>query len=114
VLAYSRAEPSKAPRVAQLSGFWPDNVRLDDQGRLLTAGGTNPCIDARKQVLPESAPCYRGYVVVAIDPRTMASRVLAKGPLNASFTGPTIAVPVGKDLWIGSHESDRIAYIPAR
>jgi hypothetical protein len=113
VLAYRRNEPNKAPRVAQLSGFWPDNVRLDSQGRLLTAGGTNPCVDARKAVLPESAPCYRGYVVVAIDPRTMSPKVIAKGPLNANFTGPTIAVTVGRDMWIGTHESDRIAYIPA-
>jgi len=112
VLAYDRTDEKKPPRIAQLKDFWPDNVRLDGQGRLLTAGGSNPCIDAQKKVLPDSAPCEKNYYVAAVDPRTMTSRVLAKGPLTSVFTGPTIAIPVGKELWIGTYQSDRIAYLP--
>ena len=114
VLAYDLADTTRKPRVAQLKGFWPDNVRFDQQGRLITAGGTTPCIDAKGVVLPESPKCPHGYMVAAIDPKTMASTVIAKGPAGPVFDGATIGLPLGKDLWIGTHESDRIAYVAAR
>ena len=115
VLAYDRADPNKKPRVAQLKGFWPDNVRFDLKGRLITAGGSTPCIDAKGVVQPDNpASCPSNYVVAAIDPKTMTSTVLAKGPTTPTFSGPTIGLPLGKDLWIGTHESGRIAYVPTR
>ena len=54
--------------------------------------------------------CPRGYVVVTIDPKTMAVTELARGPATAAFTGTAIAMQIGNELWLGSFNADRLAY----
>jgi hypothetical protein len=115
IVAYSRIDQSRPLRMAQLSEFAPDNVRLIDGDRLITAGMIDDepeCGGAPKT--PEGIRCNRGYIVDVIDPRTMAVTELARGPRTPAFTGHAIAIPAGDELWLGSFNADRVAYRPLR
>jgi sugar lactone lactonase YvrE len=110
IVTYSRANPSKPVRFAQLKEFMPDNVRLAGD-RLITAGmieNEPSCGGAPKK--PEDIRCPRGWIVAAIDPRTMAVTEVARGPVAAPYSGTAIAIPVGDNLWLSSFFADRLAY----
>jgi hypothetical protein len=51
--------------------------------------------------------------VVKINPETLAVREIVRLPNEQAFGAGTVAVEVGKDLWIGSFRGDRIAIVPA-
>jgi hypothetical protein len=111
IVAYSREKPGVALRTAQLEEFGPDNVRWTADNRLITAGMLDnepACGGAPKT--EEGIRCPRGYVVVTIDPKTMAVTEIARGPATPAFTGTAIAMRVGNELWLGSFFADRIAY----
>src|SRR5262245_40749865 len=110
IVAYSRANPSKPLRFAQLKEFAPDNVRLVGD-RLITAGMIDnepACGGPPKK--PEDIRCPRGWIAAAIDPKTMAVTEIARGPSAAPYTGTATAIPVGDTLWLSSFTADRVAY----
>jgi hypothetical protein len=110
IVAFSRADSSKPLRFAQLKEFGPDNVRMVGD-RLLTVGmidDERACGGAPKK--PEDIQCPRGWIVDAIDPKTMAITEVARGPAAPPYTGSATAMPVGDTLWLSSFTSDRIAY----
>jgi hypothetical protein len=114
VVTYSRADPSKPLRFAQLKEFAPDNVRMVGD-RLITAGiidAEPACGGAPKK--PEDIRCPRGWIVDAIDPKTMAVTEIARGPAAAPYTGTATAIPVGENLWLSSFTADRVAYRPLK
>ena len=80
-------------------GFRVDNIRWAADGSLLAAGQSGfgqP---------PET-------IIVRIDPQTLkSSEVLRQRPVGG-FDGGTVAVEVGKTLWVGSFTGDRIAIFP--
>jgi hypothetical protein len=109
-VAYSRANPSKPVRTAQLKEFAPDNVRMVGD-RLITVGmidDEKSCGGAPKK--PEDIQCPRGWIADSIDPKTMAVTELARGPAAPPYTGSATAIPVGDTLWLSSFTADRIAY----
>ena len=111
IVAFARNNTSKPLRVAQLKEFGPDNVHWTSDNRLITAGMLDDepaCGGAPKD--EKGIRCPRGYVVVTIDPKTMAVTELARGPATPSFTGTASAMRVGDDLWLGSFNADRLAY----
>jgi hypothetical protein len=110
IVAYSRADPSKPLRSAQLKEFAPDNVRLVGE-RLITAGIIDEepsCGGAPKK--PEDIRCPRGWIANAIDPKTMTVTEIARGPAAAPYTGTATAIPVGDTIWLSSFTADRVAY----
>jgi sugar lactone lactonase YvrE len=110
IVAFSRADPSKPLRTAQLKEFAPDNVRFEGN-RLVTAGMIDAeaaCGGAPKG--PEGIQCPRGWIVDAVDPKTMAITEIARGPRAAPYSGTATAITVGPDLWLSSFNSDRVAY----
>lgn len=110
VVAYSRANPSKPLRFAQLKEIGPDNLRFVGD-RLYTAGiidNEPACGGAPKK--PEDIQCPRGWVVDAIDPKTMAVTEIARGPRAVPYTGTATAIPVDGTLWLSSFNVDRVAY----
>ena len=110
IVVFSRANPSKPLRYAQLAEFQPDNVRLIGS-QLVTAGmiGDEPaCGGAPKKA--EDIRCPRGWIVASVDPQTMAVKEIARGPAAAPYGGTAMAVPVGNDLWLSSFSVDRVAY----
>lgn len=111
VVAFSRANPGKPLRTAQLTEFGPDNVRWTSDGKLITAGMVDNEPSCGGPPKTEAGiRCPRGYIAATIDPKTMAVSVLARGPATPAFTGTAIAMRAGDDLWLGSFNADRIAY----
>jgi SMP-30/Gluconolactonase/LRE-like region len=111
ILAFARNNTSKPVRVAQLKEFGPDNIRWTSANRLITAGMIDDepaCGGAPKD--EKGIRCPRGYVVVTIDPTTMAVTEVARGPATPAFTGTAIAMVSGGELWLGSFNADRLAY----
>ena len=110
VTVFSRTNPARALRVAQLKEFAPDNVRLVD-GQLIAAGMIDEepsCGGAPKKAA--DIQCPRGYIAVQVDPKTMALTELVRGPVAAPYTGTATAIPVGTEVWLSSFNTDRIAY----
>jgi hypothetical protein len=111
IVAYARTNTSKPLRVAQLKEFGPDNVRWTSDNRLITAGMIDDepaCGGAPKT--EAGIRCPRGYVVAAVDPKTMNVTEIARGPATPAFTGTAIAMVTGGELWLGSFNADRLAY----
>jgi hypothetical protein len=81
-------------------GFRVDNIRWAADGSLLAAG----------QGGPPDAPTSN---IVKINPETLAVREVRRQPASASFGAGTVAVEVGKQIWVGSFRGDRIAIVPA-
>ena len=111
IVAFSRSDPSKPLRTAQLKDFGPDNVRWTSANRLITAGmiDNEPACGGPPKT-EAGIRCSRGYVAATIDPTTMAVTEIARGPATPAFTGTSIALRVGDELWLGSFNADRIAY----
>jgi hypothetical protein len=110
IVAFSRANPSKPLRTAQLKEFAPDNVRWSN-GKLVAAGMIDDepaCGGAPKK--PEDIRCHRGFIADSIDPQTMAVTEIARGPATPVYTGVATAAVVGNELWLGSFNADRVAY----
>lgn len=110
IVAFSRSDPSRPLRFAQLKEFAPDNVRLAGD-RLITAGMIDDepaCGGAPKK--PEDIRCPRGWIADAIDPKTMAVTEIARGPAAPPYTGTATAIPAGDNLWLSSFTADRVAY----
>jgi hypothetical protein len=111
IYAFSRAAPGKPLRFAQLKEVGPDNVRWTADNQLITAGMIDDepaCGGPPKK--EEDIRCSRGYIVVTVDPKTMAATEIARGPRTPSFTGTAMAARVGNELWLGSFNADRLAY----
>ena len=80
-------------------GFRVDNIRWAADGTLLATGQAGQ--------FPQGET-----VVVRIDPRTMKAGEVLRKPSIPGFSAGTVAVEVGKTLWIGSFTGDRIAIYP--
>lgn len=104
-------------RVVGHTELLPDNLRWTDSGTLLTTGplyGVPPTIAVVGEcfVLKEAAPdyCVRGFDIAEIDPATGTTEVIFSSR-TPQITQPTVAAPVGRDIWIGSNGSERIAVV---
>jgi len=82
-------------------GFRVDNVRWAADGSLLATGQGG------------TAPGPQTSNVVKIDPKTLKVQEIIKHENKPAFGSGTVAVEVGKELWVGSFRGDRIARFPA-
>jgi sugar lactone lactonase YvrE len=82
-------------------GFRVDNVRWAPDGMLIAAGqgGTGP-----------SGASH----VAKVDPSSLKVQPLVQHPYDQTFTAGTVAIQVGKEIWVGSVRGDRIAIFPAQ
>jgi sugar lactone lactonase YvrE len=94
----SRGE-TPAKRESVPLGFRADNVRWASDGSLLIAGQGG------------MAPMQTTNVV-KIDPNTLKVTELVRHPNSPEFGAGTVALQVGKELWVGSFRGDRIARFP--
>jgi sugar lactone lactonase YvrE len=81
-------------------GFRVDNIRWAKDGSLLATGQSG------------ATPATQEWVVVKIDPKTLKVTELMRRPNTDAFGGGTVAIEVGKDLWIGSFRGNRIGIFP--
>lgn len=92
-LAKGQSPPA---RMAVPLGFRVDNLRWASDGTLLAAGAA-----------------AGASVVAKVDPQTLSVRELYRQPNPPGFGGASVALEVGKELWIGSFRGDRIVTAPA-
>jgi len=89
---------------------------MGGDGRLLTAGMNiddpvcGNVAQSSEFSLEAFASCPRPFTVMAIDPQSMRSEVIASGPADKQFSNITMALFAGSELWIGTFAGDRIAY----
>ena len=92
--------------------FQPDNIRWQADGSLLAAGHGGPdtprVIKCLMVVCPDAAS-----VVARIDPKGWSAKEIIRYPANDKFFSSTVALQVGKEIWIGTITQDRIARYPA-
>jgi hypothetical protein len=81
-------------------GFRVDNVRWAPDGSLLAAGqgGVAPAQTTN---------------VVKINPDTLSVQEIIRHPNTPEFGSGTVALQVGREIWVGSFRGDRIAVFPA-
>ena len=94
---------SEPPKYVRLD-FRPDNLRWAPGGTILAAG----------QIIQVggSLGAANGWGVARVDPRTMTASPLMNEPGRPGFSNGTVALQVGKTLWLGTFRGDRIAYVP--
>lgn len=116
VIAYSRTNPARRLRSTRPLTFIPDNLHVNDDGRLITAGlviDDPVCgnLDGSKEFnLEEFASCPRPFIVTAIDPKTMDDEDLVRSAAIQQFSNVTMGLQVGGEIWIGTFAGDRVAY----
>jgi DNA-binding beta-propeller fold protein YncE len=101
--------------VAKLGAhYWPDNVRRDDRGRLIVAGMTTndpKCDDPKAaDAAQPGTPCYKAYVVEAVDPDTLAVETIASEPTTAAFSHVSGGLVRDGWLWLGTVGAQRLGY----
>jgi hypothetical protein len=92
-------------------GFHPDNIRWTAQGMLMIAGQTaTPAEILQSLQGPVSTVPFE---VIQVDPRTRQVTEVLSDAGSPLFGGASVAIPVGREIWIGSFRGDRIARYPA-
>jgi hypothetical protein len=116
VFAFSNSNPAQLLRSSKALSVIPDNLHMGSGGNLITAGLNivDPvCGDVLLSLefdLEKFASCPRPFAVLAVDPQSMQSSVLASSSAQKHFSNITMALEVGAELWIGTFAGDRIAY----
>ncbi|NWK99023.1 hypothetical protein DM806_25875 [Sphingobium lactosutens] len=113
VVAYARRDTAQPLWRAQAPEFMPDNIHWDGD-RLLLAGMVRdePACGGLRQIVhgvADGMDCHRGYAVAQLDVTTRRFSLLAYGAPDPVFNGVSAAVIVGRELWLGSYQADRIA-----
>ena len=85
IVAFSHANPTKQLRTTRPLPFTPDNVHMGEDGRLLTAGMKNDVPECGgapgpQHSLEKLSTCPRGFMALAIDPKTMKDTLVAESP----------------------------------
>jgi len=80
-------------------GFRVDNIRWAPDGSILAAG-------------QGGAGNAQTSNVVKINPNTLKVQEIIRQPNSSEFGSGTVALQLGKELWVGSFRGDRIAIFP--
>jgi hypothetical protein len=118
IYAFDRRDTAKPLRHVQLAGFTPDNVHLNAEGQLLTAGmpddepgcGGEPKADDKGAV--NLLACTRGFVAASVDARSMKVLHSVRAGAHLPFMGAASAMTVGREVWIGGFHTDRLSIHP--
>ena len=95
--------------VAEIEIEKPDNVVLDEDGRLWVAGhhhfvGNTECADIQ-------GACPWKYSITRVDSKTMEGAVVHEHE-GAPMGFATVALPVGDQMFLGTARGDRIVAMP--
>jgi len=88
-------------------GFHPDNIRWTAQGMLMIAGQTATPTEILNSLQGPVSTVPFG--VVQVDPRTRQVTQVLSDAGSPRFGGASVAIPVGREIWLGSFRGDRIA-----
>lgn len=102
-----RRPSSAAPHIQRVKlDFSPDNLRWNEDGRILTTGFN--ATPAEAGACFASSGCTLGYTVAALDPRSLKVTILAHCPGGGGFGNASGALRVGKEIWIGTFRGSRV------
>ncbi len=88
----------------------PDNLRVSASGDILVTGQAFTVENVRACQENDLANCPTGLGVYTLDPKRMkVTTVHESNP--ADFRAPTVATPVGDELWVGAVKGNRIAVL---
>ena len=110
VLRLSRGREPVEKETVDL-GFFPDNIRWQADGSLLTAGHSAESIPRILECL-EALCDDMGTNTARVDPETLAVEHVVDVPANEHFFTGTVALDVGGEIWMGSMRGERIARFP--
>ena len=112
-IRFSRGQTPVKKDVVQLD-FRVDNIRWAPDGSLLLAGqgGGDTSLFGRGQGGGTPAPSGTSNVV-KMNPNTLKFQELIREPFNEAFGFSTVAIQVGKEIWVGSVRGDKVARFPA-
>jgi hypothetical protein len=115
IVAFARANPTRQLRTTRPLPFTPDNVHMGEDGRLLTAGMKNDVPECGgapgpQHSLEKLSSCPRGFMALAIDPKTLKDSLLAQSPAIPTFSNATMVLTFDEQYWIGTFSGDRIAH----
>jgi sugar lactone lactonase YvrE len=99
VIRLSRGQ-TPVKRESVPAGFRVDNVRMMPDGSILAAGQGG------------TAPAQTSHVG-RLNTKTMKFQELIRYPYGDAFSVGTVAIQVGKEIWVGAVRGDRIAVFPA-
>ncbi len=116
VVGFERGPRARTIFEVVAPGFMPDNIHWDGP-RLIAAGMQyeEPACGGRRQVVngvADPMTCHRGYTVALLNLRDGEWQVVARDGPNPSFNGVSTGLRVGATLWLGSYQSDRLAFRP--
>jgi hypothetical protein len=80
-------------------GFRVDNIRWAPDGSIFATGQGG------------MAPMQTSNIV-KINPETLKTQELLRQPYTPEFGAGTVAIQIGRELWVGSFRGDRIAIVP--
>lgn len=102
IVRYDRTRHKITARVK--TDFMPDNLSVTRDGTFLATGiDALPGRDCEKV----DAQCSPAFTVARIDPRTMKVTIVYHGA-PGEMAGASIALPVGKTLYLGSYTGARL------
>jgi hypothetical protein len=115
IVAFAHANPTRQLRTTRPLPFTPDNVHMGEHGRLLTAGMKNDVPECGgppgpQHSLEKLSTCPRGFMALAIDPKTMKDTLVAQSPAIPTFSNATMVLVLDKQFWIGTFSGDRVAH----
>ena len=111
VMRLSRGREPVQKEIVDL-GFFPDNIRWQADGSLLTAGHSAESIPRILECLETLCDDMRTHTA-RVDPDTLAVEHVVDAPANEHFFTGTAALEVGGEIWMGSMRGDRIARFPS-
>jgi hypothetical protein len=98
-------------RIAVSVPLTPDNLRWAPDHTLLIAGQADePACGGALRAENLFQKCKRGIAVAKLNTNTMQARMFVQVPARDDFDRVSSALQIGDVLWIGSWQSDRIAY----
>ena len=114
VALFKRGSTDGPAAIVPAPGFMPDNIHWNGN-RLIAAGMSSDepaCGGTRKIIngVADTMQCPRGWRVAELDPRRKTFRLVAEGARMPGFNGVSQALLMGRTLWLGSYQADRIAY----
>jgi hypothetical protein len=89
----------------------PDNISWSDDGTLLVASHTGGLSQISACGSIEHGACPAAFAIVSLEPNALTTRVLVQRQ-GAPMGAATVAIPIDRELLIGSFKSDRMLRIP--
>lgn len=91
--------------------FQPDNIRWQADGSLITAGHAATSFERLLECINRFCPDATSNAA-RIDPQSLKAQEIVRYPAKEVFSTGTVALQVGKEIWLGSVRGDRIARYP--